>query len=59
MEVESDGVAKSWYKDAKLSFVQIDAANLMTIWEDNERLKRLWENARRRNQGTQTKQTDQ
>lgn len=59
MKVESDGVAKSRYQDAELSFVQVNASNLMTIWEDNERLKRIWEKERRRKKILlRTKQTD-
>lgn len=41
MEVQGNGVSQSWYQHAELSFVQIDAADLVAVGEDDKGLERI------------------
>lgn len=42
VKVQGDGVAQAGYQDAVVSFVKIDAPDLMPVGEDDERLEGVW-----------------
>lgn len=41
MEVQGDGVPQAWYQHTELPFVQINAADLMAVGENDKRLERI------------------
>lgn len=41
MEVQRNGVPQAWHQHAELSLVQIDAADLVAVGEDDKRLERI------------------
>lgn len=41
MEVQGYGVSQAWYQDTELAFIQINAADLVTVRENDEGFERI------------------
>lgn len=41
MEVQGNGVPQAWYQHTELPFIQINAADLVAVWENDEGFERI------------------
>lgn len=42
MEVQGDGVPQARHQHAELTLIQIDAADLVAVWENDEGFERIF-----------------